>query len=139
MDALGRAADKGAAVCELGRVLAPGGRVVMTRSLRRGAEPAWEAQARTAGLVVEHVDERPAEPGVWERLYRLWAVHADELRRELGEVQTQSMLREAREMLPTLPGRRAVLLTLGRPATGDRRPATGDRRPATGGRSGRGR
>ncbi|MFE3608358.1 class I SAM-dependent methyltransferase [Streptomyces goshikiensis] len=138
VDALGRAADKGAAVCELGRVLAPGGRLVMTRSLRRGAEPSWEAQARTAGLVVEHVDERPAEPGGWERLYRLWAVHADELRRELGEVQAQSMLREAHEMLPTLPGRRAVLLTLRRPAAGPAGAATADRMPEPGRRPGDG-
>lgn len=37
--------------------------------------------------------------------------HADELRRELGEAQAQNMLHEAHQVLPTLPGRRAVLLT----------------------------
>lgn len=37
VNALGRA-DR-AVVRELGRVLAPGGRLVLTRALRRGAEP----------------------------------------------------------------------------------------------------
>ncbi|MFI9041276.1 class I SAM-dependent methyltransferase [Streptomyces sp. NPDC053726] len=40
VDALGRAADREKAVHELGRILAPGGRLVMTRSLRHGATPA---------------------------------------------------------------------------------------------------
>ncbi|MFF9127118.1 class I SAM-dependent methyltransferase [Streptomyces sp. NPDC014889] len=39
VDALSRAADRDQAVRELGRVLAPGGRLVLTRALRRGAEP----------------------------------------------------------------------------------------------------
>lgn len=116
VDALGRATSRDTAVRELGRVLAPGGRLLLTRSLRRGAEPTWTEQARAARLTVEGVDERPAEPAMWERLYRLWIAHADDLRRELGEVQTQRMLSEAHQVLPRLPGRRAVLLTLRRPA-----------------------
>ncbi|MFJ6213733.1 class I SAM-dependent methyltransferase [Streptomyces sp. NPDC092296] len=115
-DALGRAADPDVAVRELGRLLAPGGRLVLTRATRTGTDPIWEEQARAAGLMVEHVDERPAEPATWDRLYRLWIAHADELRRELGEDQARNMLREAHQMLPVLPGRRAVLLTLRRPA-----------------------
>lgn len=116
VDALGGAPDRAAALRELGRILAPGGRLVMTRAARRGAAPAWPEQARAAGLTVEYVDERPAEPAMWERLYRLWIAHADDLRRELGEAPAERMLREAHQVLPTLPGRRAVLLTLRRPA-----------------------
>ena len=127
VDALGRAADRETAVRELGRVLAPGGRLVLTRSLRRGAEPLWEEQARAAGLAVEHVDERPAEPAMWDRLYRLWIAHADELRHELGKLQAQNMLREAHQVLPTLPGRRAVLLTLRHPARVPAGPGAADR------------
>ncbi|MFE0200617.1 hypothetical protein ACFW0I_33410 [[Kitasatospora] papulosa] len=83
---------------------------------------------------------------MWERLYQLWIAHADQLRRELGDGPAESMLREAQQVLPTLRGRRAVLLTLRRlpeaPAgsgvvdrmtrpvsqTGDR-PAPGERTP----------
>lgn len=136
VDALGRAADRDAAVRELGRVLAPGGRLILTRSLRRGAEPTWREQARAAGLTVEHVDERPAEPAMWDRLYRLWIAHADELRRELDEVQAESMLREAHQVLPTLPGRRAVLLTLRRPSDAPAAPGTADRMSGPGRRPG---
>ncbi|MFD6275029.1 class I SAM-dependent methyltransferase [Streptomyces sp. NPDC060209] len=117
IDALGRARDRDQAVTELARVLAPGGRLVMTRSLRRDATPTWVEQAEAAGLTVEHVDERRGEPTMWERLYRLWITHADELRRQLGDAPARSMLTEAEQMLPALPGRRAVLLTLQRPAT----------------------
>ncbi|GAA0907734.1 class I SAM-dependent methyltransferase [Streptomyces thermoalcalitolerans] len=126
VDALSRAADRDQAVRELGRLLAPGARLLVTRAVRRGTEPVWEAQARAAGLIVEHVDERPGEPGMWERLYRLWIDHAEELRRELGEDQAANMLGEAHRVLPTLPGRRAVLLTLRRPVASPAAPGAAD-------------
>ncbi|MFE7758365.1 class I SAM-dependent methyltransferase [Streptomyces sp. NPDC057429] len=127
VDALGRSTDRDQTVRELGRILAPGGRLVITRSLRRSRTPSWAEQAGAAGLTVEHIDERPAEPAMWQRLYRLWAAHADDLRRELGEPQAANMLNEARQMLPTLPGRRAVLLTLHRPADTPETPGPADR------------
>ncbi|MEU1622393.1 class I SAM-dependent methyltransferase [Streptomyces sp. NPDC005722] len=126
VDAFALATDRDAAVRELARILAPGGRLVMTRALRRDAGPVWEEQAQAAGLMVQHVDERPAEPAMWERLYRLWIAHADELRRELGDAQAQAMLHEAHRVLPTLPGRRAVLLTLERPSASRGRPIAAD-------------
>lgn len=115
VDALSFAADRGAALSEFARILAPGGRLVLTRSQRTGTQPPWAEQAQAAGLSVEHVDERPDEPAMWERLYLLWIEHAVHLARELGETQAQAMLYEAHRMLPALPGRRAVLLTLRRP------------------------
>ncbi|WP_371801550.1 class I SAM-dependent methyltransferase (plasmid) [Streptomyces sp. NBC_01732] len=137
VDALALAANRGSAVRELGRIIAPGARLVLTRALRQGAEPLWEEQARAAGLIVEHVDERPAEPAMWARLYRLWIGHAAELRRELGDDQADRMLHEAHKMLPALPGRRAVLLTLRRPAAqpsalGSADTMTGPARPENG-------
>ncbi|MEU6523801.1 hypothetical protein ABZ892_13515 [Streptomyces sp. NPDC046924] len=77
-----------------------GSRLLLTRALWRGAEPVWEEQARAAGLIVEHVDERPDEPEMWGRLYRQWISHADELRRDLGDVQAERMLGEAHRILP---------------------------------------
>ncbi|MFE0777991.1 class I SAM-dependent methyltransferase [Streptomyces sp. NPDC058861] len=127
VDAFGRAADRGAALRELGRVLTPGGRLVVTRALRRGADPAWHKAVAAAGLTQEHVDERPGEPAMWERVYRLWVAHADQLRHELGEAPAENMLREAHQMLPALRGRRAVLLTLRRLPEDPAAPAAVDR------------
>ncbi|MFF5488783.1 hypothetical protein [Streptomyces virginiae] len=64
---------------------------------------------------------------MWQRLYRLWIAHADQLRRELGVVPAEHMLREAQQKLPTLRGRRAVLLTLRRLPDAGARPGTTDR------------
>ncbi|MGW2692310.1 class I SAM-dependent methyltransferase [Streptomyces sp. NPDC001296] len=127
VDALSFAEDRMDAMRELGRLLAPGARLTLTRALRHGFTPVWEEQVRAAGLVVEHVDERPNEPHVWARLYRLWIDHADELRRDLGDAQAHNMLTEAHRMLPKLPGRRAVLLTLRRPATQPANPDAADK------------
>ncbi|MFJ3310285.1 class I SAM-dependent methyltransferase [Streptomyces sp. NPDC086549] len=115
IDALSFATDRTAALRELGRVLAPGGRLALTRAARRDADPDFEDHARAAGLVLEHIDERPHEPVTWERLFRLWIRHADALTHELGEAEAQNMLASATRRLPSLPGRRAVLLTLRRP------------------------
>ncbi|MFI1020023.1 class I SAM-dependent methyltransferase [Streptomyces olivaceus] len=76
VNALTGGIDKATVVYELGRILAPGGRLVMTRSQRAATAPPWHDHARSAGLQVEHVDERPGEPAMWERLYRLWIEHA---------------------------------------------------------------
>jgi ubiquinone/menaquinone biosynthesis C-methylase UbiE len=117
VDALSFASDRTQALREFGRVLAPGGRLALTRAVRRdAATPDFEAHAHAAGLVLEHVDERPDEPATWERVFRLWQRHADALAHELGAEETQTMLTSAAHTLPRLPGRRAVLLTLRRPA-----------------------
>ncbi|MGW3957093.1 class I SAM-dependent methyltransferase [Streptomyces sp. NPDC004752] len=114
VDTLGFATDRARALRELGRVLAPGGRLALTRAVRRDADLDFEHHARAAGLVLEHVDERPDEPATWERVFRLWIRHADTLKRELGDAEAQIMLATATRTLPLLPGRRAVLLTLRR-------------------------
>ncbi|MFI0968326.1 hypothetical protein ACH4S8_44385 [Streptomyces sp. NPDC021080] len=60
-----------------------------------------------------------------DRLYQLWITHAGEPRHELGEIQAQNMLREAHHA--ALPGRRAVLLTLRRPAVSPTAAGVADR------------
>jgi ubiquinone/menaquinone biosynthesis C-methylase UbiE len=115
VDALSFAEDRTDTIRELARLLAPGARLTLTRALRHEAAPVWKDQAQAAGLTVEHVDERPNDPEMWARLYRLRIEHADELRRDLGDAQAKNTLTEAHRTLPTLPGRRAVLLTLQRP------------------------
>ncbi|MER6719319.1 hypothetical protein [Streptomyces halstedii] len=86
------------------------------------------AHPRTAEPA-QHVDERPGEPSLWERLYRLWIAHADPLRRELGEAPAERMLAEAQQVLPTPAGRRAVLLTLRRAPDPPHRATVADRMP----------
>ncbi|SCE22899.1 hypothetical protein F558DRAFT_06047 [Streptomyces sp. AmelKG-A3] len=88
-------------------------------------DPAHPGTAEPA----QHVDERPGEPALWERLYRLWIAHADQLRRELGEAPAERMLAEAQQVLPTPAGRRAVPLTLRRAPDPPRRPADAAARP----------
>lgn len=108
-------AEQTTALHELARILAPGARLVLTRATHHGAQPAWEHHAQAAGLNVECIDERPSEPSMWERLYRLWIEHAEDLRREVGDEQAHTMLGKAHQHLPILSRRRAVLLTLRRP------------------------
>ncbi|MGW7260714.1 class I SAM-dependent methyltransferase [Streptomyces sp. NPDC054834] len=115
VDALSFTTDRAAALRELGRLLTPGGRLALTRAVRRDAAPDFEEHAQAAGLVLEHVDERTNEPATWERVFRLWTRHTDALTRELGDIEAQNMLASATRRLPSLPERRAVLLTLRRP------------------------
>ncbi|WP_331748456.1 class I SAM-dependent methyltransferase [Streptomyces sp. NBC_00648] len=114
VDALSCAADRAAALREMHRILKPGGRAVLTRAVRRATTTVTE-QEQAVGFTVEYVDERPGEPAMWARLYRLWIAHADELRRELGDTQAQNMLGEAHRMLDRLAGRQALTLALRRP------------------------
>ncbi|NDZ76975.1 class I SAM-dependent methyltransferase [Streptomyces sp. SID10853] len=115
VDAAGCAPDRAATLREMQRILRPGARAVLTQALRHGARAPWTEQAEQAGLLVEAVDERPTEPLMWGRLYRLWITRETDLRRELGDQAADRMLAEARRKLPTLAGRRAVALTLRRP------------------------
>ncbi|MFE3163354.1 SAM-dependent methyltransferase [Streptomyces sp. NPDC059224] len=116
VDALSFAADRTEALRGLARVLAPGGRLLLTRAVRHDTAARLNELAESAELVLEHVDERPDEPDTWERVFRLWIRHEDALAREVGESEARNMVASARRRLPALEGRRAVLLTLRRPA-----------------------
>ncbi|GAX58710.1 hypothetical protein [Streptomyces olivochromogenes] len=64
---------------------------------------------------MEYIDERPDEPALWRRFYRLWQPYEAELRRELGDDQAA---REAELVLPRLATREALAVTLRRPSGG---------------------
>ncbi|MEU9918908.1 class I SAM-dependent methyltransferase [Streptomyces sp. NPDC051001] len=115
IDALFNASDRIAALTEFHRILTPGGRAVHTRTQPPGGRTAIKAQARAAGLTVEHIDTRRDEPELWHRVYQLWIVNEDRLRVELGHDQAEGMLAEARRMLPRLATRKALAVTLRRP------------------------
>ncbi|MPY53857.1 class I SAM-dependent methyltransferase [Streptomyces sp. K1PN6] len=115
VDAMSNAADRAAVLGEMHRILAPDARLALTRAVRREADQVWREQAEDAGSEVEHVDERPGEPEMWRRLYRLWIAREADLRRQLGDVQAENMLGEAQRVMPRLDGRRALVATLRRP------------------------
>jgi ubiquinone/menaquinone biosynthesis C-methylase UbiE len=114
LDALFNAGDRAAALTEFHRILAPGGRAVITRGLPVGVRHTLRPQARSAGFTVEHIDRRRDEPELWRHVYQLWIAHEDDLRRELGHDQADNMLAEAHRMLPRLDDRRSVMVTLRR-------------------------
>lgn len=130
MDAFGIVPDRAAAFHELRRILRPGARAILTRATRCDAGSGWTETIESAGLDIEHVDERPGEPEMWYRLYGLWIAHEAGLRRDLGDAEAESMLHETARRLPTLASRRAVVLTLRRPV--DKSPSAespGDKLP----------
>jgi ubiquinone/menaquinone biosynthesis C-methylase UbiE len=115
VDVPGGAGDWPAALAEIHRVLVPGGRAVLTRSVRRGSRSEWKQQAEAAGFEIEHVDQRPEEPEIWRSLYHLWLAREADLRRELGDAQTDTLVHEASHVLPLLDAHRAIVATLRRP------------------------
>ncbi|MGI5380728.1 class I SAM-dependent methyltransferase [Streptomyces sp. CA-251387] len=115
IDAFSNAGDHLAALREFRRILAPGGRAIITRALSPTSRHRLTQQAHLAGLTVEHVDNRPHEPGMWRRLYQLWIHHEPQLRNELGNDEADRMMAEAQRQLPRLASRTAVIVTLSRP------------------------
>ncbi|WP_157877246.1 class I SAM-dependent methyltransferase [Streptomyces odonnellii] len=121
VDAFGFAPDPKGVLREMRRILRPGGRAVLTSgSLRsRPVAPPWPERAAAAGLELEWEEERPHEPAMWSRLYRLWTEHEADLRLHLGDDQAESMLTEARTRSRTVGDRRSVTVTLKRPGCKD--------------------
>jgi ubiquinone/menaquinone biosynthesis C-methylase UbiE len=117
VDALGFERDRRAALEEIRRVLKPGARAVLTsgRSRTHAVLPPWKEQAASVGLILDAEQERPHEPQMWQRLYALWIQHEAQLRTELSDAQTESMLHEAHARGPSLPERQALVVTLRRP------------------------
>jgi ubiquinone/menaquinone biosynthesis C-methylase UbiE len=99
MDALPFAPDRDAALREVARILAPGGRVAFTANQpvdeSSDAPGSWEQQLVLAGLHLESRTRDPHSGEHWRRLYGLWTANADGLREELGETVAEGLLNEA--------------------------------------------
>lgn len=126
IETLAQAADRGAALAEIGRVLRPGARATVTGSERHdgdeaAGEPAfrWAPLIREAGLEVisSYTDHRRGER--WLAFCALQLQHEAELRDSLGDL-AEEFIQGARNAPPTwgAPGLVGVQILLERPAAG---------------------
>jgi ubiquinone/menaquinone biosynthesis C-methylase UbiE len=98
VDALPFAPDRPAALREVHRILAPGGRCAVTARSHPGvADRDWPAMAEAAGFTVEETLPNPHHDGHWQRLHAAWLAHAGGLRAELGDRAAENLLTEARD------------------------------------------
>jgi ubiquinone/menaquinone biosynthesis C-methylase UbiE len=109
VDALPFARDKQAALREVRRILAPGGRVVMTVVERPAGTDDWQTMAMSAGLEFEQSLVHADHDEHWRRLYALWTEHEERLRPELGDAATDNLMREAAMAGQVLDGMRSAL------------------------------
>jgi SAM-dependent methyltransferase len=122
VESLAMAADRGAALAEVRRILRPGARATFTGGERHGPdEPAdvfrWAPLVEKAGLdlVSSHVD--PARGARWLAVCALHLDHEAELRASLGDDLAEEFIREAREAPATwgVPGLVGVQFVVERP------------------------
>jgi SAM-dependent methyltransferase len=129
IDALPMAADRGAAVAELHRVLRPGARAFFTCAEWHGCDPLphpsfairWAPLIADAGLVLVDTYVDHGNRARWLALYDLWLSNEAELRSRLGNA-AKGMLLEARNAPRSvlLPGFLALQLTVRRPQCDER-------------------
>jgi hypothetical protein len=114
IDALPFAADRSAALREAGRILVPGGRMVLTVREQPADADDWATMAARGGLDVEQSEAIENHEVFWQRLFTSWLGHAEELRAELGERAAGYLLLEANLPRSALGKRRALLLVMRR-------------------------
>ena len=121
VDALPLAHDPAAALAEVRRITASGGRVAFTAGEETQTAPAdrfWATALTDAGLALESAQELTGTTDALRRLYDLMATHAAELRADLGATATGQLLHEAEVVGPAL-ARRGFAASARRAGIGD--------------------
>lgn len=118
VDALPFSSDRQAALREAGRILAPGGRFVLTAREQPADADGWPTMATAADFDVELILNNTEHDGFWRRLFASYPENAAALRAQLGERVTSNLMLEAELSLTKgLPKRQAQLLVLRRRGT----------------------
>ncbi len=115
LDAVAFAADRVAALCEVRRLLRPGGRYVFSAtevasSPDRSWVVDWQPLLSAAGLKMESKEEVPHYAERLQRMYDLWLENLPALEAELGLEMTKKLEQEARAVGPTLQKRRQFVV-----------------------------
>ncbi|GAB1642116.1 class I SAM-dependent methyltransferase [Krasilnikovia sp. MM14-A1259] len=115
VDALPFSRDRQAALREAGRIVAPGGRFVLSVREQPADADDWPTMAGKAGFDLELLLDNTEHDGFWRRLFLSYPENAAALRAELGERAADNLLLEAELFLAAEPPRRrAQLLVLRR-------------------------
>ena len=115
VDALPFSSDRRAALREAARILAPGGRFVLTAREQAADADGWPTMAAAAGFDVELIRDNTEHDGFWRRLFTSYPENAAVLRAELGERAADNLMLEAElAMANGFPKRKAQLLVLRR-------------------------
>lgn len=123
IDAALYAAERVRALTEIGRLLRPGGRALITVAQTDAATAAahpravadWRPLVSQARLTVRRIVELPCVAQMWLRLHGLWLDHAGPLRHTLGTEVAGKLLAEASLPRKLFEGHQELALVLAKP------------------------